>query len=196
MSIGIYIIEYSEIELKLRDFVDSYSDLNGHFLISEVNKGSLLTIYTDQNVNNLALELQVPVAKLHKIDQSSRRKSPIKLVALDMYGSSLLVLNNNMKLISENATFGGTLLCNDEINQVKILKSHLPIMEKSGGPINHLAKAMVGTTMRLEGSLRNWISRRNHFGRICDFQTFLRRVHLKQELDDLMLFCLTPVQAS
>ena len=79
MSIGIYIIEYSEIELKLRDFVDSYSDLNGHFLISEVNKGSLLTIYTDQNVNNLALELQVPVAKLHKIDQSSRRKSPIKL---------------------------------------------------------------------------------------------------------------------
>ena len=117
-------------------------------------------------------------------------------VALDMYGSSLLVLNNNMKLISENGTFSGTLLCNDEINQVKILKSHLPIMEKSGGPINHLAKAMVGTTMRLEGTLRNWMSRRNHFGRICDFQTFLRRVHLKQELDDLMLFSLTPVQAS
>ena len=38
-------------------FIDSYSDLNGHFLESEVNKGSLLTIYTDLKVNNLALEL-------------------------------------------------------------------------------------------------------------------------------------------
>ena len=49
------------------------------YLESEVKKGSLLTIYTDSDINNLALELQISVAKLHKIDQSSRRKSPIKL---------------------------------------------------------------------------------------------------------------------
>ena len=79
MSIRIYLISRDDIEHKLRDFIDSYSDLNGHFLESEVNKGSLLTIYTDLEVNNLALELQIAVAKLHKIEQSSRRKSPIKL---------------------------------------------------------------------------------------------------------------------
>ena len=117
-------------------------------------------------------------------------------IALDQYGSSLLVLNHNMKLISENGTFSGTLLSTDEINMVKILKSHPPIMGRSGGPETHLAKAMVGMTCRLEGSIKNWMSRRNHYGRIADFQTFLRRVPLKQELDDLMLFSLTPVQAS
>ena len=117
-------------------------------------------------------------------------------VAVDMYGSYLMVLNNNMKHLAENGTWSGTLVCNDEINQIKILKSHLPIMDKSGGPINHLAKGLVGTTVRLEGPPRNWMFKKNYFGRICDFQTSLRRVHLKMELDDLMLFCLTPIQAS
>ena len=117
-------------------------------------------------------------------------------IALDQYGSSLLVLNHNMKLISENGTFSGVLLSHDETNMVRILKSHLPIMGRSGGSESYLAKAMVGMTCRLEGTVKNWMSRRNHYGRVAGFQTYLRRVPLKQELDDLMLFSLTPVQAS
>ena len=79
MSIRLYLISKDDIKHKLRDFIENYSDLNGHFLESEVNKDSLLTVHTDLGIENLAFELQIPVVKLNKIDQSSRRKSPIKL---------------------------------------------------------------------------------------------------------------------
>ena len=61
------------------DFIETYSDLNGHFAVKDVAKGSLLTIYTDLNVNHLALELRIPIGKLHSITRSSRRKSPLRL---------------------------------------------------------------------------------------------------------------------
>ena len=61
------------------DFIETYSDLNGHFAVKDVAKGSLLTIYTDLNVNHLALELRIPIGKLHSIARSSRRKSPLRL---------------------------------------------------------------------------------------------------------------------
>ena len=38
-----------------------------------------MTIYTDLDVSHLALELRIPVGKLHSITQSSRRKSPLRL---------------------------------------------------------------------------------------------------------------------
>ena len=61
MSIGLYLISKDDIKHKLRDFIENYSDLNGHFLESEVHKGSLLTVYTDLGIENLAFELQIPV---------------------------------------------------------------------------------------------------------------------------------------
>lgn len=118
MSIRIYLISRDDIEHKLRDFIDSHSDLNGHFLESEVNNGSLLTIYTDLEENNLALKLQIAVAELHKIEQSSRRKSPIKLILFAFDNIDLEVAEN---LIGEDLY--------KQYNQLR--KKNLEDLEKS-----------------------------------------------------------------
>ena len=79
MTITLYLVSRDDIRDKLVDFVETYSDLNGHFAETDVTKGSLLTIYTDLDVNHLALELRIPIGKLHSITRSSRRKSPLRL---------------------------------------------------------------------------------------------------------------------
>ena len=79
MTITLYLVSRDDIRDKLVDFIESYSDLNGHFAETDVTKGSLLTIYTDLDVSHLALELRIPVGKLHSVTQSSRRKSPLRL---------------------------------------------------------------------------------------------------------------------
>ena len=79
MTITLYLVSRDDIRDKLVDFIETYSDLNGHFAETDVTKGSLLTIYTDLDVSHLALELRIPVGKLHSITQSSRRMSPLRL---------------------------------------------------------------------------------------------------------------------
>ena len=78
MSINLYLVSSNDIREKLWEFIAAYSDLNGHFSGKDVTKGSLLTIYTDLDPNHLALELRITVTKLHSINQSSRRKSPLR----------------------------------------------------------------------------------------------------------------------
>ena len=56
MTITLYLVSRDDIREKLVDFIETYSDLNGHFAVKDVAKGSLLTIYTDLDVSHLALE--------------------------------------------------------------------------------------------------------------------------------------------
>ena len=46
MTITLYSLSRDDIRDKLVDFIETYSDLNGHFAETDVTKGSLLTIYT------------------------------------------------------------------------------------------------------------------------------------------------------
>ena len=80
MTINLYLVSSEDIREKLLKFIAAYSDLNGHFSGTDVTKGSLLTIYTDLDPNHLALELRISVTKLHSINQSSRRKSPLRFI--------------------------------------------------------------------------------------------------------------------
>ena len=60
-----------------------------------------------------------------------------------------------MKMLVENGMWSGVLGTQDEINKVRLLKSHMPIMGKANGPEPFLCKAMIGMTYRLEGVIWN-----------------------------------------
>ena len=83
----------------------------------------------------------------------------------------------------------------DEINSVKLLKSHMPVMNRYNGPEVFLAKQMIGMTCRLEGPTRNWMRGCNRYERPADFEVQIKRVPLKQPVDDLMVYSFTAVRA-
>ena len=101
-----------------------------------------------------------------------------------------------MQLLLENGTFQGILETVDEINMYKLLKSHMHVTNgQPDGPEDYLAKMMIGRSFRLVGPIRNWMRGRNRYGREADFQIQLKRVTLKQSLDDLMVFAFAAVGA-
>ena len=118
MSINLYLVSSDDIREKLWEFIAAYSDLNGHFSGTDVTKGSLLTIYTDLDPNHLALELRIPVTKLHSINQSSRRKSSLRstlfafdnvdievteeLIGSNLYKQYNLLRRNHQKKLEES----------------------------------------------------------------------------------------------
>ena len=62
-------------------------------------------------------------------------------------------------------------------------------------PVEFLAKMMIGRSFRLSGPIRNWMRGRNRYGRQADLQIQLKRVTLKQSLDDLLVFAFVAVGA-
>ena len=115
--------------------------------------------------------------------------------AVDQFDNHLLVANFNLLVKMENGTFSGLLEIKDEQNSIKLLKAHSPVMLSDNGPEQYVAKQMIGKSFRLDGNVKTWMRGRNKFGRQCDFQVQLKRVILKIELDDLMVFSLCIVGA-
>ena len=101
-----------------------------------------------------------------------------------------------MQLLLENGTFQGILETVDEINMYKLLKSHMPVTNRQpDGLEDYLAKMMIGRTCWLVGPIKNWMRGRNRYRRQADFQIQLKKVTLKQSLDDRMVFAFVAVGA-
>ena len=78
MSLTGYLIQKSEIPArKFQDILDAYSDINLHLAQTTIPEHTLITIITDISIDALAIDLQVPTAKLHKVDYTSRRATPL-----------------------------------------------------------------------------------------------------------------------
>ena len=78
MRLSGYLIQKNEIpEKKFNDLLDAYSDINLHLANKPIPEHTLVTIITDINKDSLAIDLNVPTAKLHKVDYNSRRTTGI-----------------------------------------------------------------------------------------------------------------------
>ena len=115
--------------------------------------------------------------------------------AVDQYNNHLVVTNRNVLMKMNNGTWSDSLEIRDEQNSIRLLKAHSPVMLEENGPEQYVAKNMIGKSFRLIGGVKTWIRGRNRFGRPCDFQVQLKKVDLKVELDNLMLFALCAVGA-
>ena len=115
--------------------------------------------------------------------------------AVDQYNNHLLVTNLNVLMKMDNGTWSGLLETRDEQNSIRLLKAHSPVMLEENGPEQYVAKNIIGKSLRLIGGVKTWMRGRNRFGRPCDFQVQLKKLDLKVELDNLMLFALCAVGA-
>ena len=123
---------------KSNDGMDQKSNKNELNLNAQMEKLAMIK-FQDKFLNGArAHDYDVVIIHLEKsiIDNSDYYAA----WAVDQNNNNPVVLNHRMMLLMENGTFSGVWQNMDEINSVKLLKSHMPVMNRSDGPEVFLAK--------------------------------------------------------